>query len=44
MEDRRMQKLYELLEKSQLEHDTDTEAALRWAIFTLENLSVLSYS
>ena len=29
-------KLYELLERAQREHDTETEAALRWAIFQLE--------
>ena len=37
MEEKKMDKLYELLEKAKHEHDREAEAALRWAIFQLEN-------
>lgn len=30
--------LYRLLEKAQKEKDREAEVALRWAIFTLENM------
>ena len=36
MEEKKIEKLYELLERAQREHDTEAEAALRWAIFQLE--------
>lgn len=37
MEVKKIEKLYELLERAEREHDTEAAAALRWAIFTLEN-------
>ena len=37
METRKIDKLYELLERAKNEHDQEAEAALRWAIFQLEN-------
>lgn len=37
MEEKKIEKLYELLERAQKEKDTATEAALRWAIYNLEN-------
>lgn len=37
MEERKMEKLYKLLERAVKEKDTETAAALRWAIFRLEN-------
>lgn len=33
-----LEKLYELLERAKKEHDSEAAAALRWAIFTLENM------
>ena len=36
MEGKKIEKLYELLERAQREYDTEAEAALRWAIFQLE--------
>ena len=36
MERRKIDILYKLLERAEKEHDPDTAAALRWAIFTLE--------
>ncbi len=38
MEDKYIEKLYELLERAEKEKDSNTIAALRWVIFTLENL------
>lgn len=38
MEEKKIEKLYELLERAQREHDTEAEAALRWAIFQLEEM------
>lgn len=38
MEEKKIEKLYELLERAEKEHDTETEAALRWAIFQLEEV------
>lgn len=35
LDEQRLDRLYALLEREQ---DTDTAAALRWAIFTLEQL------
>ena len=37
MEKRKIEKLYELLKRAEREHDTEAAAALRWAIFHLEN-------
>lgn len=37
MEDKHLDKLYELLERAEKEHDTASASALRWAIFNLEN-------
>ena len=37
MEEKKIGKLYELLERAEREQDTETAAALRWAIFQLEN-------
>lgn len=38
MDYKKIDKLYELLERAQNEKDKESEAALKWAIFTLENL------
>lgn len=37
MDSKKIDKLYELLERAQREHDSAAVAALRWAIFQLEN-------
>lgn len=37
MDTLKIKKLYELLERANREHDTEAVAALRWAIFSLEN-------
>lgn len=37
MEDKYINKLYELLERAEKEHDTASASALRWAIYNLEN-------
>lgn len=37
MDKKKIERLYVLLERAEKEKDTETEAALRWAIFTLEN-------
>lgn len=37
MEEKNIERLYKLLERAEREHDTETAAALRWAIFELEN-------
>lgn len=37
MKGKNIERLYELLERAEREHDTETAAALRWAIFELEN-------
>ena len=37
MEEKKIEKLYELLERAERERDAETAAALRWAIFQLEN-------
>ncbi len=34
---KQVDRLYALLERAEREGDVDTAAALRWAIFTLEN-------
>lgn len=36
MDKKKIEKLYELLERAEKEHDTEAAAALRWAIFQLE--------
>ena len=37
MKKKRLQQLYKLLERAEREHDTEAAAALRWAIYELEN-------
>ena len=37
MKEKNLERLYTLLERAEREHDTETAAALRWAIFELEN-------
>lgn len=37
MSEKNIERLYTLLERAEREHDTETAAALRWAIFQLEN-------
>lgn len=37
MEEKNIERLYKLLERVEREKDTETAAALRWAIFELEN-------
>lgn len=37
MDKQKIEKLYMLLERAEKEHDTESAAALRWAIFNLEN-------
>lgn len=37
MDKKKVEILYELLERAEREHDTEAEAALRWAIIRLEN-------
>lgn len=37
MKEKNLKRLYTLLERAEREHDTETVAALRWAIFELEN-------
>lgn len=37
MEKKKIERLYELLERAEREQDTETAAALRWAIFQLES-------
>lgn len=37
MEEKKVQQLYKLLERAEKEKDTKGAAALRWAIFNLEN-------
>lgn len=36
MEQKKIERLYELLERAEKEHDVEAAAALRWAIFQLE--------
>lgn len=38
LDQKRLDRLYALLKRAEREKDHDTAAALRWAIFTLENL------
>ncbi len=37
MKEKRIERLYELLERAEKEKDADAAAALRWAIFSLES-------
>ena len=37
MEEKKIERLYKLLERAEKEQDTETAAALRWAIFQIEN-------
>ena len=37
MEEKKTESLYKLLERAEKEQDTETAAALRWAIFQLES-------
>lgn len=37
MEEKKIERLYELLERAEREQDTETASALRWAIFQLES-------
>lgn len=37
MEEKKIEQLYKLLERAEREHDAEAAAALRWAIFMLEN-------
>ena len=37
MEEKKIEKLYELLERAEREQDKEMAAALRWAIFQLES-------
>ncbi len=36
MNEKKIEKLYELLERAEKEHDAGAAAALRWAVFQLE--------
>ena len=36
MNEKKIEKLYKLLERTEKEKDAESAAALRWAIFTLE--------
>lgn len=38
MDKKKIERLYTLLERAEKEKDTETAAALRWAIFTLESM------
>lgn len=38
MEEKKIEKLYELLERAERERDAETAATLRWAIFQLESI------
>lgn len=37
MDKQKLERLYELLERAEKANDIEAAAALRWAIFTLEN-------
>lgn len=37
MEEKNIERLYKLLERAEREKDTETAAAIWWAIFELEN-------
>lgn len=36
--EKKIEKLYELIDRAKKEHDEETAAALRWAIFQLERI------
>ena len=36
MKEKNLERLYKILERAEREHDTETAAALRWAIYKLE--------
>ena len=36
MKENNLERLYKLLERAEREHDTETAATLRWAIYELE--------
>ena len=36
--EKKIEKLYELMERAKKEHDEETAAALRWTIYTLESI------
>ncbi len=38
--EKKLYKLYELLERAKKEHDEEAAAALRWAIYTLERMGM----
>ena len=38
MDKKKMERLYELLERVEREHNREAAAALRWAIFNLERM------
>ena len=38
MEQKKIEKLYELMERAKKEHDEEAAAALRWAISQLEGI------
>lgn len=38
MEQKKIDRLYALLERAEKEHDTEAAAALRWAIYMLESM------
>nr|DAE90907.1 MAG TPA: Protein of unknown function (DUF2786) [Caudoviricetes sp.] len=37
MKEKNLERLYKLLERAERENDTEAVAAIRWAIFELEN-------
>ena len=37
MKEKNLERLYRLLERAERENDTETAAAIRWAIFEIEN-------
>lgn len=39
MNEKKIEKLYALLERAEKEKDAETAAALRWAIFTIESMA-----
>lgn len=43
MEEKKIEKLYELLEKANNEENSELVAALKWAIFELESIYCVEY-
>lgn len=37
MDEKKIEKLYQLLERAEKEYDSEAAGALRWAIFSMEN-------